>query len=504
VRQLDSLDTQFIVSEDGRNHTHIVAASVYDPSTAPGGRLTVERVRELVAERLHLLPVFRWRLVQVPFGIDYPYWAEDVEFDPEFHVREAAVPPPGGIRELADLVARIASIPLDRARPLWELHVIHGLEGGNVALVTKMHHAAVDGVAGTEAMTVLLDHSPEGRTDLPPAPERVEPAPPPGELGMLARGLAGVPRQPLRAIRSAPGALRHLDEAGLMRTIPGVRPLAGLSRRVFPPKRDGGLLERPKFRAPRLVVNGRISPHRRAAFGSLSLDTVKQVKNALGLTVNDVVVAVCSGALRQWLQERDELPDESLVAFIPISVRTTDDEDRTFGNRVSMMCVPIATDEPDPQARALRVHETMRSAKERHRALPATLLQDVNNFIPSALFARAARASGALVTQTRIEPPANLIISNVPGSPMPLYCAGARQVATYPASAVFDGMALNITVLSYQRNIDVGIVVDREQVDDPWLLMQAMHDALDELHASATAEPTRRRKAPRKQPAPRA
>jgi diacylglycerol O-acyltransferase / wax synthase len=485
MRQLSSLDTQFVVSEDGRNHTHIVAASVYDPSTAAGGTLTVERMRELVAERLHLLPVFRWRLVDVPFGIDYPYWAEDVEFDPEFHIREAALPPPGDVRQFADLVARIASLPLDRARPLWELRVIHGLEHGHVGLVTKMHHAAVDGIAGTEVLTVLLDSAPDGRTELAPAPPPTEPVPAPGELAMLARGLAGVPRQPLRALRSAPRAVRHLDDAALMRTIPGVGLVARLGRAAFPPRRDGGLLERPKFRAPRIVVNGRISPHRRVAFGSLSLDTVKQIKNALGVTVNDVLVAVCAGALREWLQERGELPEESLVALIPVSVRTAE-EQGTFGNRVSMMCVPIATDEPDPRARALRVHESLRSAKERHRALPVTLLQDANNFVPPALFARAARASGALLTQSRIEPPANVLISNVPGSPTPVYCAGARQVATYPASAIFDAMALNITVLSYQRNIDVGIVVDREQVNDPWALLDAMHEALNTLAAAAT------------------
>jgi diacylglycerol O-acyltransferase / wax synthase len=157
MRQLDSVDTQFLVAEDGRTHTHVVAASVYDPSMAPTGTLTVDDVRRLVTERLHLLPVFRWRLVPVPFGIDYPYWAEDVDFDPEFHIRDAAVPPPGTLRQFADLVSRIASLPLDRSRPLWELHVVQGLEHGRVGLITKMHHAAVEGIAGTEVMTVLLD-----------------------------------------------------------------------------------------------------------------------------------------------------------------------------------------------------------------------------------------------------------------------------------------------------------------------------------------------------------
>ena len=483
MRQLDSFDTQFVVGEDGRNHSHIVAASIYDPSTAPGGTLTVERVRELVEQRLHLLPVFRWRLVEVPFGLDYPYWVEDVDFDPEFHIREAAVPPPGDLRQFAALVAQILSLPLDRSRPLWEIHVVHGLEGGNVGLITKMHHAAVDGVAGNQVMSVLLDRSPEGSRDLAPRAEPSRQEHVPGELSMLARGLAGVPRQPLRALRSAPRALRHLDSAALMRTVPGVRPVTKAARKAFPPRTDGEWLEPPEFRAPRIVFNGRISPHRRVAFGSLSLETVKSIKNALGMTVNDVVVSVCAGALRSWLLDRDELPEESLVGGIPVSVRA-ENEHGSYGNRISMMAVPLATDEPDPVTRARRIHEALRSAKERHRAVPATLLQDANHFVPPALFARASRAAASLLTKPGIEPPLNVGISNVPGSPTPLYCAGARQIATYPASAIFDVMGLNITVLSYQQSIDVGIVVDREQVSDPWSIFDAMCVALDELEAA--------------------
>jgi diacylglycerol O-acyltransferase / wax synthase len=315
---------------------------------APTGTLTVDDVRRLVTERLHLLPVFRWRLVPVPFGIDYPYWAEDVDFDPEFHIRDAAVPPPGTLRQFADLVSRIASLPLDRSRPLWELHVVQGLERGGVGLITKMHHAAVDGIAGNEVLKVLLDHSPE-RTPPPTAPEPGEPGHLPSEWEMLIRGVAGVPLQPLRALRSLPRGLRHLDDSPMMRTIPGVRPLAGLGRILFPPRRDGGLLERPRVRAPRTVTNARISPHRRAAFGSLSLETVKAIRNSLGLTVNDVVVAVCSGGLRTWLKDRGELPEVSLVAMIPVSVRTVE-EQGAFGNRISMMCAPIATDESDPRS----------------------------------------------------------------------------------------------------------------------------------------------------------
>jgi WS/DGAT/MGAT family acyltransferase len=271
-----------------------------------------------------------------------------------------------------------------------------------------------------------------------------------------------------------------------MRTIPGVRPVTRAARKAFPPRGDGEWLEPPAFRAPRIVFNGRISPHRRVAFGSLSLETVKTVKNALGMTVNDVVVAVCAGALRSWLQDRGELPEESLVGGIPVSVRA-ETEQGQYGNRISMMAVQLGTDEPEPVARALHIHEALRGAKERHRAVPATLLRDANHFVPPALFARAARAAASLLTNPGMEPPLNVGISNVPGSPTPLYCAGARQIATYPASAIFDVMGLNITVLSYQQSIDVGIVVDREQVSDPWPILDAMHAALDELETAVSA-----------------
>src|SRR3954454_22330725 len=209
MRQLTTLDAQFLAVESGRTYGHVGSLCVYDPSTAPGGELTIKDICRTVSERLHLLPPFRWRLVNVPFGLDLPYWVEDPDFDLDFHVRESAVPPPGDDGQLAETVARIFARPLDRAHPLWELYLIHGLEGDRVALLTKVHHSVVDGVSGNEILSVLLDPSPEGRElapkDADGGPERV-----PGELEMLGRGLMGLPLQPLRAIRSAPTALPNL------------------------------------------------------------------------------------------------------------------------------------------------------------------------------------------------------------------------------------------------------------------------------------------------------
>jgi diacylglycerol O-acyltransferase / wax synthase len=484
MRQLTSLDAQFLAIENGRNLGHVSGLSIYDPSTAPDGMLDADRMCALLTERLHLLPPFRWRLAEVPLGLDHPYWIEDPDFDVEYHVRELALPKPGDHRQLAEQVARIHGRALDRAHPLWELYVIHGLEGGNVGVFTKIHHAAIDGMSGAEILSVLLDSSPEGR-EIPPPARNGRPEAVPGQLAMLQRGLLGLPRWQLRALGALPRTIAHLDAIPGVQDLPGAPTLARATRRIRRlgrPARDGGILEAPRTKAPRTVFNGPVSPHRRVAFGTLSLTTVKDIKNATGTTVNDVVVTICAGALRTFLQQRRDLPDAPLVAMIPVSVRTAE-ERGTFGNRVSTMAVAIPTDVADPRGRLLAAHEAMRSAKERHRAVPANLMLDATRFIPAAIHARASRVTLRLSTRNLMNPVFNVVISNVPGSPTPLYCAGARLLANYPVSAVTDGMGLNITVLSYEDRLDFAIVADREQVPDAWPLMDALEESLNELKA---------------------
>ncbi len=503
MRQLTSLDAQFLSIETSRTYGHVGSLAVYDPSTAPGGRLETADICRLVGERLHLLPVFRWRLATVPFGLDLPYWVDDPDFDLDFHIRESAVPPPGDDGKLAETVARIFARPLDRARPLWELYLIQGLQDGRAGLLTKIHHAVVDGVSGNEILSVLLDPSPEGR-ELPPPPPEPTGERVPGDLEMLGRGLAGLPRQPLRALRALPSTVPNLTDLPGANAFPGGPQLSsalGHARRALGSDEDPSVLEVTTARPPRTSFNGPISAHRRFALGSLSLDTVKAIKNQVGVTVNDVVVALCAGALRGWLEERDELPPDPLVAMVPVSVRRAE-EKGTFGNRISTMVVPIPTDEPDPVERLRRTHELLRSAKERHRALPADLLTDATSFIPPAVMALAARTTVDVLGRTR--PPLNLVISNVPGPREPLFCAGARLEAQYPVSAIVDGVGLNITVLSYRDRLDFGIVADREQVDDVWSLIAGMSVALAELEsllpAAAPAAPEPEAE-PRREPA---
>jgi WS/DGAT/MGAT family acyltransferase len=472
MRQLTSLDAQFLALETARQYGHVGGLAILDPATRDGV-LDLASVQQLLAERLPLVPPLRWRLAEVPLNLDYPYWVDDPDFDLEFHVREIALPAPGNEGQLAEQAARIVARPLDRSRPLWELYLIQGLEDGHVAVLTKIHHAVVDGLSGAEIMAALLDLAPEGRevAESPRPAQRL-----PGGAEMLARGALGMLRAPVRFARSAPAALPNLAEVRSLAVVPGVGAISQLAeqtRRIAlrrPGRRQPSLPP-----APRTPFSGRVSGHRRIAFGQLGLADVKAAKNRHGTTLNDVVVSICAGAVRRWLLEHDALPDGPLVAQIPISVRT-EEQTGTYGNRIMLQAAPLFTDVADPVERLRQTHEALGDMKQRHRALPAELLQDANHFIPPAVFALAARSTFALATSTAGRPPWNLVISNVPGPQLPLYLAGARLVANYPISVITDGMGLNITVMSYDGHLDFGLVADRDQMPDVHLLIRWLRD----------------------------
>jgi WS/DGAT/MGAT family acyltransferase len=478
MRQLTGLDAQFLRLETPQQTGHVGALAILDPSTRPNGRMELADLHNMIAERLPLLPPFRWRLKEVPLGLDYPYWVDDPDFDLEYHVREIALAPPPTDAKLGEQVARIFARPLDRARPLWEAYLIHGLADDNVGLLTKIHHSAVDGMSGAEIMSVLLDLSPEGR-EAPTFDPSVTESEPSG-WSMVARSLLGTPRYVERVVRALPSTLPNLEDAPILNDVPGAKIVGRTTSRLLRTLRgrESRVLERTALSRPRTSFNGRVSPHRRFAFGQLALDDIKAIKNACGFTVNDVVVAICAGAVRRWLIEHDELPESPLVTQVPVSVRT-EEQRGTYGNRIGMMSVPLFTNEADPAERLRLTHEALRAAKERHRALPAQLLQDATQFIPPAVFARAARVTFSLAA-TRA-PVWNLVISNVPGPQFPLYCAGARLEANYPVSVITDGMGLNITVMSYCGHLDFGIVADRDQMPDVWKLIGWLREAQDEL-----------------------
>ena len=481
MQQLSSLDAQFLAIETDRNYGHVGSVAILDPSTRPDGKLTIEAVQDLLEQRLHLIPPFTMRLAEVPLNLDWPYWVPDDHFDLGYHVRELALPAPGSMAQLAEQAGRIYSRRLDRSRPLWELYLIHGLEKGRVALMTKVHHAAVDGMSGGEILTILYDVSPDGREVAPPD-DGDHATDPPGPGGLVLKAVTALPRYPLTLAGRMTRLLPHVDVVPSMLGMPGSERLSRtLSRaRGLVSGEESHVIERPRMRAPRGPYGSRVSPHRIFGRGSASLADVKRVKDAHGVKVNDVVVSLVAAAVREHLDARGELPDDPLLAQIPVSVRT-EEERGTFGNQVSLMVVPIPTHLDDPLERLSFAHDVLSSAKLRHNALPAKALRDVSTFIPPALHTRASRVGLELAARQLTRPLFNVIISNVPGPPIDIYCGGARLEALYPLSIITDGTGLNVTVMSYREAVDIGITADREQTPDVQTIVNGMRAELGRL-----------------------
>jgi len=409
--------------------------------------------------------------LEVPLGLDQPYWVDDADFDLEYHIRELALPAPGSEAQLTEQVARLHARPLDRRRPLWEMYLITGLADGRVAVYTKVHHAAIDGVSGAELLTVLLDLSPEGR-DVP-AHTEFRPEPPPNRAALAVRAAARLAWRPVQTVRLS---------GEFIRVVPTLAPVLGslVGGMLGLNRGDGEVIESGSLgRAPATPFNRPITPHRRIAFRSVSLEDVKFVKRTCGVSVNDVVMAMCAGALRHWLIDHDALPASPLNAMIPVSVRDTNSQG-TLGNKVSAMLATVPTHLDDPIQRLAVTHEATKIAKSQQAVIPQGLVDDISDFAPPALVARAARVVFATGVLHRL-PPFNLCISNVPGPNIPVYLAGARLLAQYPVSVVTDGQGLNITVVGYLGQLHFGLIACRELVPDIDALASYLVDELDLL-----------------------
>jgi diacylglycerol O-acyltransferase / wax synthase len=460
MKRLTGLDASFLSLETASSHMHVAGLGIYDPSTVEGG-LTLEKLTEAYSGRLHLAPPFRQRLVSVPFGLHHPLWIEDPDFDIRRHVRHTAIPAPGGPDELANLVGRLVALPLDRSRPLWEIWLIEGLEGGNVGLLSKVHHAAIDGASGNELLVALLDLTPEVVEHVPEeewVPDRI-----PSDTELLSYAATSLARQPVRVAK----ALARTTTAAL--EVRRMGQASGAS--TLPPA---------PFAAPRTSFNAAITPTRSYAYTSLDLPTVKAVKNAVGCTVNDLMLGLCGGALRDYLADRGEVPDGPLVAMVPMSVRSDDQRD-AMGNQVSSMLTSLATDVDDPIDRLKVIHEVMVHAKEQQKAIGADTLQEWSEFAAPALLGRAARLYSRMKWADSHRPLFNVTISNVPGPPFPLYSAGARLLANYPVGPIFDGAGINMTVMSYLDQLDFGLLACPDVLDDVWALADGLHASLAEL-----------------------
>jgi WS/DGAT/MGAT family acyltransferase len=473
MQQLTGLDASFLAMETTTTTGHVGGLAVLDPTGIPKP-LTLARLTDVLAERIPLVPVLRRKLLNVPLGLDQPYWVDDPDFDIEYHVREIALPRPGSDAQLNEQVSRLHARPLDRSKPLWEIYLITGLAKKRAAVYTKIHHAAIDGASGAELLTVLLDLTPSGRELPPPVPFR--PAPPPPLPAIAAKAFARMAWRPVQTVQMTNEVIRWLPTlAPVMSTLVGG--MLGLNRG------DGEVIPTTAGRPPATPFNKAITPHRRFAFRSVDLAEVKTVKNAFGVSVNDVVMAMCAGALRRWLTEHQALPSQPLIAMIPVSVRDPAGKG-ALGNKVSAMLAMLPTHVAEPDLRLELVHAATKIAKAQQAAIPQGLVDQISDFAPPALTARAARVVAATGLLHRL-PPFNLTISNVPGPNVPVYLCGARLLANYPVSVVADGQGLNITLVGYLGQLHFGLVSCRELVPDIDVLAGYLTDELALLLTAA-------------------
>jgi diacylglycerol O-acyltransferase / wax synthase len=462
MERLTGLDAGYLYMETPTLHMHTLKIAVLDPSTVPGG-YSFPRVKEELGRRLHLLPPFRRRLVEVPFGLHHPLWIEDPDFDLDWHVRRVAVPSPGDQRELCELISDIAGHQLDRRRPLWEIWVVEGLAGGKVGFVTKLHHSVADGVAAAALLANVLEASPTAGSPAIAPPWHPDAVP--GRLALVGGALVDAARVAV----GVPGLVG--------RTVRGMR-AAGRVRRSHPEVPAATPLNTPKTR-----FNGALTPHRVFATATVPLAEVKAVRSAFGVTVNDVVLAMCAGALVRYLDKHGEKPSKPLLAGVPVSVSS--EEVRLSGNRVSNLFVSLRTDVEDPVARLHAIHDSASVAKEVHQALGASMLAEWSEATPPRPFAAFMRLYSRRRLADYHPPPQNAVISNVAGPAEPLYIAGARLTELYSVGPILEGIGLNVTVWSYLGTLYAGLLSCPELMPDLWDLAALLPEALDELRDAA-------------------
>ncbi|HLW17312.1 MAG TPA: wax ester/triacylglycerol synthase family O-acyltransferase [Actinomycetota bacterium] len=458
MERLSGLDAGFLYMETPNAHMHTLKIAVIDPSDSTP-RYSFQAVKDVLASRIHLLPPFRRRIVEVPWRLHHPVWIEDPNFDIDYHVRRVGCPAPGGPREFCEMISDVASRPLDREHPLWEIWVVEGLEDGRVGFVAKMHHTIADGLAAAALLANVMQTVPEQPSETSPwKPEAI-----PSNKTLLFDAVADIGKD----LRDLPNLLKRTFEA-----------MTALRRN----RRDAVVKTPLPFSTAKTSFNAALTPHRTFAMTTLSLADVKAVRSAFGVTVNDVVLAVCAGALRRYLTDRAELPSKPLVAGVPTSTST---EPRLGGNRVSNMFVTLRTDLDDPIARLKEIQAQTKAAKVVHNILGTEMLADWSQQTPPRPFAWFMRLYSRRGWASRHRPPINLVVSNVPGPPQPLEIVGARLETLSSVGPILEGIGLNITVWSYVGAMNFGIVACREHMPDIWSLADALRDSLVELRKAA-------------------
>ncbi len=451
--RLSASDMSSLLSERGPIHVHVGGTAIFDGDPPP-----FDELLDHASARLALIPRFRQRVTEIPARIANPVWADDPSFDLRWHVRHTALPSPGSDAQLRELVGRVMSQPLDVSRPLWQLYLIEGLTGGRFAAISKTHHALVDGVSAVDVGAVILDADPDG-TEIEAADEDWDPQEPRADR-LFTRALSSRVRQPVKVARRA--ARRALSPAEIaadaLRTAEGFAQMA-----------RGG----PS--APRTFLNSEIGRDRRVGFATSTLAELKRAREAVGATVNDVVLSVSTGALRRCFERRREPLPERIVALVPMSIRRPDEE-LELGNRIATLLVPLPLAEADPVKRLREINETTTRIKESEQARASSLIIQAAGWAPPTVNRVLADALARPLTW-------NLVISNVPGPPIPVYLLGRRLLAVHPFVPLSpQGHALSIGVLSYDGGVFFGLVGDRELIAD-------MDDLVTDLEA-ALAEQT--------------
>lgn len=458
--RLTGLDSSFLHLERGATHMHVAACAIFE-----GEPPAHEELIDAIQSRLHLVPRYRQRLAVVPFGQGRPVWVDDPHFNVAYHVRHSALPAPGAEQQLMRMTGRVFSQALDRSRPLWELWLVEGLTGGRFALLSKTHHALVDGISGVDIMTVLFDTAPEPMPVAPPDHQWV-PRPLPSDAQLLAEALlerATVPREMARGVRSL---LRGPRAVGgqVARSLGALGELALTGLKPAPPS----------------LFNVSIGPHRRFTWVRADLDQFKAVKNALGGTVNDVVLTVVAGSLGQYMRSHGESTDAvELRAMVPVSVRA-DVERGALGNRVAAMWAPLPVGIADPVERLRTVSADMREVKASGQAVGAQVLTQLSGFAPATILSQAAR----LQARQRLF---NLVVTNVPGPQFALYLLGRKLEAIFPMVPLAQNTALGIAIMSYNGQLNFGLSGDYDAMNDIDLLADLLQASIAEIVAAASA-----------------
>jgi diacylglycerol O-acyltransferase len=456
--RLTGLDSSFLHLERDAAHMHVAGCMIFD-----GEAPTYDDLVAQILSRLHLVPRYRQRLAFVPFNQGRPVWVDDPHFNVRFHVRHTALPSPGDENQLKRLAGRVFSQALDRSRPLWEIWLVEGLTEGRFALLSKTHHALVDGVSGVDIATVLFDTSPDPTPVGAPEQEWI-PRPLPTGAQLLADALlerATVPREIARGVRATLRGPRHVVEH-LGRAAVGMTAVARAGLNV----------------APSSPLNVRIGPHRRFTWVRGDLQQFKAVKNALGGTVNDVVLASVAGALGRYLRMHGEATEETVLrAMVPVSIRA-DVERGALGNRVAAMWAPLPVGIIDPVARLLTISRDMEGVKESGQAVGAQVLTELTGFAPPTIMAQAAR----LQARQRMF---NLVVTNIPGPQFPLYMLGRQLEAMFPMVPLAENQALGIAIMSYNGQLNFGLNADYDALEDLEVLADELRASIEELAAAA-------------------